>query len=279
MSPLERRYRRLLRCYPAQYRADRADEMLATLLDTAAPGQRWPAARESAALVRGGIRARAGVNSSQPAAASLRLAAMLACALYLGLIFGSTAAGLIERARFGLGLTLGWDGWAVLCACVFGAIAVTWFARQAFAVVAQLAMAATGLALMLAGTGAGLRLFLVMLVLALLTSLRPERLPRWWFGWFWLLPAWSVASSSGLVHRGGLDLFAAFLLVPVVCVLTDARPAFALALLLAFVALAGLARPHPLVGPSPFTLVAFGSSVVAALPMLLRLRLRRRTAR
>jgi hypothetical protein len=276
MSPLERRYRRLLRGYPAQYRADRADEMLDTLLATAAPGQRWPAARESAALVRGGIRARAGVNASQPAAASFRLAAMLACAVYLGLTFGSTAAGLIERARFGLGLTLGWDGWAVLCVCVFGAIAVTWFARQAVAVVAQLAMAATGLAMMLAGTGSGLRLVLVMLVLALLTSLRTERLPRWWFGWFWLLPAWSVASSSGLVHGAGLVFFAVFLLVPVVCVLTDARPIFALAILLAFIALTGLARPHPLIPPATFTLVLLGGSVVAALPMLLRLR--RRTA-
>jgi hypothetical protein len=248
--------------------------MLDTLLAGAAPGQRWPAARESAALIRGGIRARAGVNSGQPAAASFRLAAMLACAVYLGLIFGSTAAGLIERDRFGLGLTLGWDGWAVLCACVFGTITVTWFARQAVAVVAQLAMAATGLAMMLAGTGSGLRLFLVMLVLALLTSLRTERLPRWWFGWLCLLPAWSVASSSGLVHRAGPALFAAFLLVPVVCVLTDARPTFALAILLAFLALTGLARPHPLVGPSPFTLVLLGCSVVAALPMLLRLRRR-----
>jgi hypothetical protein len=275
MSPLERRYRRLLSCYPSQYRAERADEMLDTLLATAAPGQRWPALREVRALVRGGIRARADVNASQPAAATFRLAAMLGCAVFLGLIFGSTAADLIERARFGLGLTLGWDGWAVLCACVFGAIAVTWFARPAFAVAAQLAMAATGLALTLAGTGSGLRLFLVMLLLALLTSLRPERLPRWWFGWFWLLPAWSVASSAGLVHRAGLVLFAAFLLVPVVCVLTDARPAFALALVFAVIALTGLARRHPVaVGPSTFTLVVLAVSIVAALPMLLRLRRR-----
>ena len=80
------------------------------------------------------------------------------------------------------------------------------------------------------------------------------------------------------MHRAGLVLFAVFLLAPVLCVLTDARPAFALALLLAFVALTGLARPHPLVlGPSTFTLVVLACSVVAALPMLLQLRRRRAT--
>ncbi len=39
---LERAYRRLMRSYPAAYRARRGDEILATYLDVARPGQRRP---------------------------------------------------------------------------------------------------------------------------------------------------------------------------------------------------------------------------------------------
>jgi hypothetical protein len=59
---LERRYRRLLWCYPAGYRRARSSELLDTLVEVAAPGQRWPAAREARALVLGGLRARTGAD-------------------------------------------------------------------------------------------------------------------------------------------------------------------------------------------------------------------------
>ncbi len=42
MRPLERRYRRLLFAYPADYRAHRGDEIVATLLDAARPHQTLP---------------------------------------------------------------------------------------------------------------------------------------------------------------------------------------------------------------------------------------------
>src|SRR5262245_63412579 len=41
-SELERRYRRLMLAYPRRYRGQRGEEMLATLLETAATGQRRP---------------------------------------------------------------------------------------------------------------------------------------------------------------------------------------------------------------------------------------------
>lgn len=57
MSPdLERRYARLLRLYPKAYREERGPEMLATLAEADRP-----AGRETAALVLGALRARAGV--------------------------------------------------------------------------------------------------------------------------------------------------------------------------------------------------------------------------
>ncbi len=43
---LERRYRRLLSCYPAAFRREREQEMLAVLMSGAAQGQRWPRAAE-----------------------------------------------------------------------------------------------------------------------------------------------------------------------------------------------------------------------------------------
>lgn len=61
-AALERRYRRLLLAYPAAYRRERGAEILDTLLESAAPGQRRPGAREVAALLLGGLRVRAGAH-------------------------------------------------------------------------------------------------------------------------------------------------------------------------------------------------------------------------
>lgn len=61
MTSLERRYRRLLRAYPAAYRQHRGDELLATLLEAAAPGKRHPTLRETLGLLGGGLSARAGL--------------------------------------------------------------------------------------------------------------------------------------------------------------------------------------------------------------------------
>jgi hypothetical protein len=57
MSALSRRYTRLLRVYPRDYRPA---ELLDTLLDAAPPGRAWPTPRETANLLRHGLRARLG---------------------------------------------------------------------------------------------------------------------------------------------------------------------------------------------------------------------------
>ncbi|WP_439658518.1 hypothetical protein ACSHWB_39995 [Lentzea sp. HUAS TT2] len=56
-SRLEQAYRRLLRWYPATYRAEREQEMLGTLCEMAEPGQTRPTARERTSLLRGAVRA------------------------------------------------------------------------------------------------------------------------------------------------------------------------------------------------------------------------------
>jgi hypothetical protein len=58
---LERRYRRLLSWYPADYRAVNADEMLGVVMARSADGQRWPGLGETVSLIAGAIRTRTGV--------------------------------------------------------------------------------------------------------------------------------------------------------------------------------------------------------------------------
>jgi hypothetical protein len=54
-SALERRYRRLLAWYPAAFRHEQADEMLAVLMAGAQAGQRRPGLHESADLIRNAL--------------------------------------------------------------------------------------------------------------------------------------------------------------------------------------------------------------------------------
>ncbi len=52
---LERRYRRLLACYPRRFRDEHGEELVAVLLATARDGQHRPGLIESADLVRSGL--------------------------------------------------------------------------------------------------------------------------------------------------------------------------------------------------------------------------------
>ncbi|HEX2822810.1 MAG TPA: hypothetical protein VHO07_21975, partial [Streptosporangiaceae bacterium] len=54
-AALERRYRRLLRCYPPAHRAFHREEMLGVLLATARPGQRTPGLRQAVNLAACGL--------------------------------------------------------------------------------------------------------------------------------------------------------------------------------------------------------------------------------
>jgi hypothetical protein len=274
MSPLERRYRRLLRAYPAQYRSDRADEMLGTLLDAAAPGQRRPSARESASLIAGGIRARAARNASMPALASLRQAALLACATFLGILLATSASHISFGVRPPAQARYEWVALGGLSAATI----LIWFVRREVAVLALLAALAAGLSWhvqtpWLVGT---------VLVLAVLTALRTERPPMAWLAWVFLPSAFFLQSMiPGSGGMQGIRLLAIvlafvmivlFLLGPLVWAVTDARPAFALAILLAFYAVASIRGGFF----NGWTVVCLALSAAAALPLVMRIARRRR---
>jgi hypothetical protein len=75
-SRLERRYRRVLACYPKAFRRESGDEILAVLLATAAQGQRRVGLAESADLIRGAVRMHFGLSR---APGPVRNAARLMC--------------------------------------------------------------------------------------------------------------------------------------------------------------------------------------------------------
>jgi hypothetical protein len=54
-ADLERRYRRLLVCYPAAFRREHEGEILSVLMAGAGQGRRWPRLAEAADLVRSAI--------------------------------------------------------------------------------------------------------------------------------------------------------------------------------------------------------------------------------
>ncbi len=57
-QPLEQRYRRLLRLYPADYRVEHEEELVGVLLDCAEPGSDRPTVRATVDLLRGALRCR-----------------------------------------------------------------------------------------------------------------------------------------------------------------------------------------------------------------------------
>jgi hypothetical protein len=74
---LERGYRRLLACYPASFRRESEDEILAVLLDTARDSQRRVGLAESADLIRDALRMRLRPPGRPPR--TLRGAVKLMC--------------------------------------------------------------------------------------------------------------------------------------------------------------------------------------------------------
>src|ERR1700677_2609833 len=133
MSALERRYRRLLRAYPAGYREERGAEMLATLLEAAPVGATWPSLRDARALVMGGLRVRAAQNHRLGTAAYLRLWALFGVAMALGIVVASGIRQVIDGA---IPLTHGYPWYLpVLWSLTLAVVGLAWFARRPVTIV------------------------------------------------------------------------------------------------------------------------------------------------
>ncbi|MDG4805445.1 hypothetical protein O7634_01555 [Micromonospora sp. WMMD1120] len=182
MNELERRYLRLLRAYPADYRRARGAEIVGTYLDLATPDQRWPTPAAAADLVRGGLRQRlraAGVTGLIP---GVRLAALLA------LVTASALAGVWGTAELhpppaewgvphvGPFVSIGVVTWAAwLLTAMVIAVAPSRVARWAITLALLLTMALPPVAAALDAFRPPLMVLLPQMVLGLLGLALPDR--------------------------------------------------------------------------------------------------------
>jgi hypothetical protein len=242
---LERRYRLLLRVYPAGYLADRGDEILGTLLDTAPPGRTVPSLRDACALVLAGLRVRAKQDPRLSAPGTPRLAVVLFLAIPV-VTWAASRVGLALRIALGdpgfpppLVRALGGPGVLLAVGSVtLIAVALIWFAPRPLMVPILLAPAALILIVMLRSLmWPGSVVYLgILLALTVLTTIRPQRPPR---SWLWLTAAVPVAEIIAMTWRGMHPGTAEAAALVVACsalllwMCTDAHPALEIWLLLA----------------------------------------------
>ncbi|MDX3659798.1 hypothetical protein PV646_21060 [Streptomyces sp. ID05-26A] len=173
---LEAAYRRLIRWYPAAYRAEREQEMLGTLCDMAEPDQTRPTPRERTSLLRGAVRAHAreagdGIRGAT-AAATVPVAALVTG--YLVALWALTAldaTGLTETVS--IGSLLDHLGLAIITTFWLGVIVSVRLdhtrSARVFAVAAGLAATSAPYA------SAHLTVTVGALLVLLAPSLRPDR--------------------------------------------------------------------------------------------------------
>ena len=235
---LERRARTLLRAYPADYRRDRADELIGTLLEATPAGRSFPSARDARALIAGGVRARAARNRRLTTTANLRLALLLG--LSISLAFNANIFLLVTQ------IVPNRVDWLALAGGLLGIAAALapWLGRRTVTTAIVLPVAAllaygtlsSPSALRDGGAAWPAGILIVMTALAVLSG-GPARLPRSWL-WLPCVPLAGLA-AAGLLRSPDVDYFFTLVNVPdyaillsaavVVCwMATDARPAFGL---------------------------------------------------
>lgn len=235
MSPLERRCRILLHAYPRWYRRQRGDEMLATLLEASRPGQSWPSARDTRALIMGGLRVRATQDQRLTTAANVRLAAQLGVTLTLLMLIADSLASAVliwahvygPYTRTGYLFASGLLGLA--------AVVAAWFAPRSILVVLAATAAAADAYFVWIGNRAAAILPVALLVTLAVLVLLGDRMPRSWL-WFsgGLFGANVLAAVIPVVLP---SFFRPLALIPwiilgiaVLWAFLDARPAMAVAI-------------------------------------------------
>jgi len=224
---IERQCRRLLRAYPADYRAGRGEEIIDTLMEVHAGRDRLPL-RDRLALVMGGLRVRARENRRLPTSTNLRLATVF------GLLFTvvpSSLGYLTLVASQPEGLVVDWRSFAICTAAVVtAALAWTKWHRSAAVLAVATAALLTVYVVTLRASGAygagDLVLSLAFLVVAGLLLGRAT-MPRIWIAF---LLAMSLHEMIPIGWYATIPfLLTAAKLVPVVVILlwvaVDARPA------------------------------------------------------
>lgn len=262
---LRRRYERLLFTYPPAYRRAHGEEMLSTLLEAARSEQRFPAPREAASLLLGGLRTRARQVAQQ---SSRRL---WADGLQLGVL-------LIVLVNLGHALQTRFPLWIALVAV--GALAVLrGWTRTALVATAAAALAAArplllhvGLPWWLPGYGdwsAVARYAVPAAVLAVFawpSVFRPRARSWWWL----VVPAVAALPLEGdawALAQAGLQVGLLLAVLVVAVAALDPRPAIGAAVYLA----PGLlyAAEESLTAGAPSTLVLGYWAVLAALMVAL----------
>jgi hypothetical protein len=262
VTALERRTRPLLRVYPADYRRERGEEMLGTLLATTPEGRAWPRLRDVRALAVGGLRARAAQNRRISTAANLRIAVMAGVSFSLVLIaVGYLATWVIDPGP----LRYEWRIMALGLLIVADVLPV-WLAPRLVAALSALAAAVP--IYLLARIEAPFWTFISLMVcVAAIVLLMPHsaRPPR---AWLWLIGSVAVAVMAFVDGSAGWLVFApliALCVVSVAWIAVDARLAVAVA---TFVLTFEVVRTAPffIAGLLPFVLVIVA---IAALPVWL----------
>ena len=286
MSRLESRCRLLLRAYPQPYRTERGAEILATVLDAAPAGRSWPPAREAWSLVTCGLRVRAARNRQLPLLTSLRLAAVLAAAIWLAQSAAGYQGFAFQQAVAHQGLTAALFALCALAAWL--AIVSAWFWRKGVTVALALAVPA---ALVLAsgpvggqvGGLIGANTIVPPLALAAL-SIGKDRPPRCWL-WIpaavlitlMLLPGFVLYPSMTWWPVAYVPLpaavFLAVLGITALWFIADARPMIAFGMYLeAICVLATADAMQGTVTPEHYVVIALIPAVLAGACLLVRRR-------
>jgi hypothetical protein len=116
---LEGRYRRLLLAYPRSYREHRGEEIVATLMEDARPGQTRPDRRARLDLALGGLRERLGLHEPDGFAAGTALVSPVCLALAVGYAVYFPVLGFHEPAAVAAALI-----W--VCALAVWSVAPQW---------------------------------------------------------------------------------------------------------------------------------------------------------
>jgi hypothetical protein len=280
MSRLGSRCRLLLRAYPQPYRTERGAEILATLLDATPADRSWPLAREAWWLVTCGLRVRAARNRQLPLVTNLRLAALLAAAIWLG-----QSAATYQGIAFQQFVSHQWLSAALFVLCALAAclaIDSAWFWRKS--VTAALALAVLAILMVASSQVGGLigaNTIVPPLALAAL-AIGKDRPPRCWL---WIPAVVLITQLPGLIPYpstrwwplGFLPLpatmFLAVLGITVLWFIADARPMIAFGMYLE--AICVLATAHAMQGtatPERYVVIALLLGVLAGAPLLVRRR-------